>query len=881
MKHAFATCLLAAATLGAGFSLAHAQADLALTPLPEPEQRLKEAWVARAGIDALRGGLPFIAEGLLAQALRNPQLSPIERWQLQLHRSSALISLGRFDEARTLLEGMGGETTSPAQQLRLAIVATEQGRVDETRAWVEELSPESLPVADRPWFHVLRGLQLQDAGRNKEAAEAFQAARVEVAETRLEPHFEAIIHRIRLIESGAEDADLDELRAKAIAFQGEKAGYEFARLYATALAQRGRKAEALAVLETQMSLLNAQQHEQLGQVLLSHALISGVDTADGRTRLRQLLRTPTERSLLRTALALLFSTRYAAENPDEMRALLGSLIDNAPGQPPHALLDRLLYNRAVLALEAGDLDASEADASVLLERFPGSSLTAPSRRLLAHIALNREPPQFRTAADMLASLRDGLSPGTDRARLGLLVADAYFRNGDYEPAAAAYRLVYEENRGWIDRTLILRQIVRADVLGERPEAARTFLDSIRDRTEIAPDEKWQAEWIYVTYLRDTGRGVAAYERLQRRFQGNGLDGLSPGLKLRLLWLEARLALESDEAERVPYLTENILQALRAVEEDAIDAQLAKRLAANVLLLRGQAWLRLGRPENGLAQFADLRAKYPDTRPAMLSFLAEAHELALAGRLGEAQQRLGELAAAHPESDLAPKALFEAAINAQQRGLSQTHQEALRLLDQLAQDYPDNPLVFEARLRQGNILRDLGQFGDALNVYENLLVSFPQHPQRYRAEFGRAYCLALDANGQPERVEGAAAAFERLFDLPQIPIDARVEAGHQAGRVLSEAGQRDRAAEVYWLVITRFLDEPELAESLGVNGRYWMSRNLFDLAALLEQKGETAAAHQLYGRILASGLPGASLAEARRNGLLPEPVPAFPETAALP
>ncbi len=868
-----------AAALAVPSSL-RAQAELDLAPIVTPEQRLEEAWLARAGIDALRGGLAFIAEGLLAQALALPNLGPVQRWELQLHRSSALISLGRYGEARQLLESMGGESVSPAQRLRLAIVAIEQGELDETRDWVAELSPDSLSEADRPWYHVLKGLQLQESGRNQEAAIEFQAARSQSEATRLAPHFEAIIYRLRLISGEMDEASLEELRSQAVAFQGQSAGYEFARLYATALAQEGRQDEAIAVLEEQISMLNAVQGEELGQVLLLHALISGVDTPEGRTRLRQLLRTPADRNLLRTALALLSSTQHAAENPRELRELLGSLIQTEPGQPYHPLLDRLLHNRAVLALQAGDFDAAERDAERLLEEFPGSQLTASSRRLLAHIALNREPPRYRAAADMLSGLREALPPGVDRTRLGLLVADAYFRNGDYEPASTAYRAVYEENSGVIDERLLLRQIVRADLSRASAESAQGFLDRLARTNEAAPDDLWQAEWIFLTHLRDSGMGGSAYARLQRRFQG-GLDGLSAGLRLRLLWLEARLALECGENERVPYLTENILEALRQLESGDVAPELADNLAANVLLLRGQAWLTLGRPENGLAQFADLREAYPDSRPAMLSFLAEAHELALAGRLAEAQQRLRELAEAHPDSDLAPKALFEAAINAQKRGLSQSHQEALDLLDRLAVDYPESPLVFEARLRQGNILRDLGQFGNAQNVYEAMLTQFPDHPQRYRADFGQAYCMALEASRQPEQTEAAAGAFERLFDLPHLPSDARVEAGHQAARVLAEGGQTNRAAEVHWLVITRFLDEPEPAASLGPAGRYWMSRTILDLAKLLENRGEIGAAFDLYGRLRAAGLPGAALALARQRELLPEAVEAFPETAALP
>ena len=46
--------------------------------------------------------------------------------------------------------------------------------------------------------------------------------------------------------------------------------------------------------------------------------------------------------------------------------------------------------------------------------------------------------RFRTAADWAAQLRAQLPPGDARAQLGVLVADAYFRAGDFKNAADAY-----------------------------------------------------------------------------------------------------------------------------------------------------------------------------------------------------------------------------------------------------------------------------------------------------------------------------------------------------------------------------------------------------------------------------------------------------------
>ena len=88
-----------------------------------------------------------------------------------------------------------------------------------------------------------------------------------------------------------------------------------------------------------------------------------------------------------------------------------------------------------------------ADARVLLERFPGLDRITDVYRLLAYAALQRDPPQYRTAADHLIQLRERTSDPAERHLLNRLIGDCYFLNGDNANAADFYEAARQQASG--------------------------------------------------------------------------------------------------------------------------------------------------------------------------------------------------------------------------------------------------------------------------------------------------------------------------------------------------------------------------------------------------------------------------------------------------
>ena len=103
------------------------------------------------------------------------------------------------------------------------------------------------------------------------------------------------------------------------------------------------------------------------------------------------------------------------------------------------------------------------------------------------------------------------------------------------------------------------------------------------------------------------------------------------------------------------------------------------------------------------------------------------------------------------------------MQAERRGQDVNYREANRLIEDLVKKYPQSDLVFAARLKQGHLLRKLGQFPQAQQTYETLVNTFATSPDVVLAQLA----LAETHNAQAARDYLAAGETEHdpLWQLP--------------------------------------------------------------------------------------------------------------------
>ena len=866
-NHAVVRCLRGAGLLLA-IPLLHGvlpgQAPLTANPEEPGYSRgvFLDEWKESAADRALQSGLAGLAERLYGDLLTGAGPDAATRARLAAGRAAARIARQDFPGARADLESVPeGERTDVHHLYGAVALYGDGSAVDAAalRAALDGIAEPALRAEDKPWFYLLTGLLAElenpEAPGSREAA--FERAAGVAVSAEQAAFFRSLALREAIRRAPADEALAKTLRREVEASWGSPAAFSFLREHAVVLHQLGRVAEAERWIDRALSDprsgIGAAERDQL---LLLRVLLQGIDTVGGRAALRELVRNGQDRGATLPALQLLAGVESELGKA-EFADFLNEMIDGAAAHP---LLGQMHYLRSELALAAGDAEQAEADARLLLEQYPGLEQIDNVYRMFAFSALQRSPPQYRAAADFLNQLRERELPGGRRRLLDRLIGDCYFLKGDYADAADFYRSA--RNSGSDAEAGLLLRLATAELRDGQVGAAIAHLDNADSAPVL---ERWQVEWNLARALQARGDVETALERVGRLLESSADASVPAALDLRLRWLEASLRMKAGLTDGLPARVDALLSRIESFPEGLLEAEDARLLVTESLLLQAELLLDSGDAESGRRALSLLRESHAESGAAERSFLLEADFYAVAGNQEAAQETLLALTQRHPQSRLAPQALLEAALAAESRG-SDHHAEAVRILEALVENYPEDPLVFTAKLKQGDLLRLMNDFTGAQIIYENLINRYPEHPRQYVAELARADCLLAQARGDADKLEKAARLYERLTDLPGLPVDFQAEAACKWAFILDKRGLPEEAEAVRTLAVGRLLLDQENALRLGGAGRYWMARALLDLGSRLEERGEPAEARLVYRKILAYNLPGQNLARQRSERL---------------
>ncbi len=831
-----------------------------------PGGELRSFVAARRAVEL---GFPSVAAEIYEQLLKSVRTAGADRDVIVLELVTARLNEGRTEEAEKILKNYTGASV-PAYELRAGLIAVRRKRIDAAKAVVASVRPEDLMAGDRGWLYFLQGQVLDASGDFAKARDAYQRAEDGAVSDLQRAYFVLARERARLNLGEATDAQVNTLRQNAERYQGKTVGYAYARQYAALLAARERTGEAIDFLSVQLQSLPSGERAARDDFRLLLGLAAGTQRAEGRNALDGLLANGSDPTLQRVALQLL-----ARDLSDA--AFFAKLNGFINATPAHPILPDLLLVRAQLALaekrtqvvdKPGDSAAvvvvqanqaqAEQDAKALLARFPGSELKPAALGLLADIAWQQQ--RFRSAADYATQARAELLSGDVRASLGVFIAEAHFRAGDYAAADEAYAAALNAVPAGVAPDLLISQRVLSKILGEQLDDAARLLDGFAESRQLGVVERWQSEWTLARALQEAGRDADAYARVTRIADAlpSAADAIPGPLQARMAWLQARLSLDAD----TPQKTIDLAGAL-TVRLESLEPELRAEAEGSTRLLEAKARFKLGQTEEALKVLTALRADFPKTDAAVYSYIDEADYYAENNRLVDAQAKLTKLADDFKQHPYAPYALYRAALIVEQRGQDEYYEEAYRILERLVNDYKTDQLVFNARLKQGDLARRLNDFPRARITYEYLINNYARHPGVLSAELALAAChRAQITPSDVSHYESALTILERLQDLPAASVDLRVEAGFQLGDLLATRGKSPdlaRAQAVWWTLVTTYLMDDAQAAKLGPKGRYWLARTLVRFGDLRREAGALEEARNAYELVLRKGLPFAKLA----------------------
>jgi tetratricopeptide (TPR) repeat protein len=777
--------------------------------------------------------------------------------------ATARLELGDLRGAERALAAHS-DTRPPTYRLRAGLLAARQGRMLSAQAEAAALRPESLPADERSWLFLLQGMVAEAERDPNRAGLAYDQALTSAVSDWQRARLRLTRERLRILQGEATEGQANVLREQAERYAGRGLGAEFGAQHAIALEQLGRRDAAVSYLQAQLAVLPTGLAGARDDLRLVLGLVAGAVQGAGRAALEQLLANGADAAKQRMALQILAQSTDTGESRQRLRRTLDELLAK---QPPHPLAEDMLVARAELALAGRDYGRAEADARDLLARFPSSPQRA--RALMQLAAAAWELKRFRTAADYAAQAAGATDEPGARAGLRLLAAEASYRAQDYTNAAEAYAAVALEPPPGVGAASILFQEIMSRIGAGRVAEAGDLLDRLAGDPRLDAITRWQAEWNLARSLQAAGRREVALTRVTALRGEAGAESRPPDLRARLAWLEARLAQDSGRPEAALRLAGEVQGALAGVEEG-----LAREIGALARLVEAEALFGLGRGEEATSVLRGLREAGLGTEAAVQSFLVEADYLAAAGNLVDAQGLLVRFADEHRDHEYAPDAIFQAALNAERRGEAAYFREAYVLLEeQLVRRYPRSRLIFAARLKQGDLLRRLGEFAAAQQIYEELINTAAQHPRILEAQLALADCHRAQAAREISHFESAITILERLRDLADAPADLRAEAGFKLGDMLASRDP-EAALAAWWPVAEALLLDASGGARLGAEGRYWLGRLLVRLAGVLEQAGRADEAREAWRLVVERSLPGAAIARAR----LEAGAPGAPATA---
>ena len=820
-------------------------------------QLVPGGWIVAEGRAnaALQAGFSATAAAGYRELLRDPALPAETKHRVTLSLVTALLDAGELAAAETTLQGYSGPRHA-SYQLRAGLLAVTGRRNAPAKAALAAGKIDELPAADRGWWFFLQA-SVADAEGDIGPANNFYDQAVKAAVSDMQrARFVLGQEQSRLRTGQVNEAQLATLRGNMERFQGQRTGYTYVRTYAAALAGLGRAAEAQAVLQRQLAVLPPTERDAADQLGLMLGLIASEGSVAGRQAFKQLLRDGQRPDTQRLALQLLVRGAKTTAEREQLRRDLSELI-GAPTQ--NAIIADLMLARAQTALLDKAYAPAEEDARALLERYPGSALKAAA--LGVRLAVAWDLKRYRTAADLIAQLRTVIAEGRERAELGVLLAEAFFRSEDYKNAAAAYAAARHELPAVVPAGTLIFQRVLANIRADQLEAAAQQLDEAAATAGFDAVSRWQAEWNLVKEMQVRDQSAAAYARVERLLAA-GAQGVPAELRIRLMWLRAKLSFDNNQPGTTLQQTDELLALL--AKGGPADAALRTDVTSTAQLLKAQALFALNRDAEGGALFDQLRADHRTTAAAQFSYLVQAGHLTQRGDMAGAQRVLISFVdtAEYRQSEYAPLALYEAALNLERQGLDRQLEEANKLLERLVNTYPRDELVFYARLKQGDLLRKLNFFPQARQVYEDLINNSGLHPDVLLAQLALADSLFAQGANSVVNYESAAAIFERLRDLPSAPVDLRAEAGFKWGYALAKRAQPAKAQTVFWSVVDAFLLDAVPAAKLGAKGRYWISRALLELGQIHEDAARLDEAQRAYQLIVDYKLGGAAQAQAK-------------------
>ncbi len=659
----------------------------------------------------------------------------------------------------------------------------------------------------------------------------------------------------RMLDGRGDASGARTVLAQGNATQIPGAAGDEARLFASQLAMRTENlARGRALLEALVArgTNTSERVYVLAACMLSEVLFAAGATNDACHVASNAVARAVQPDLVRHAG---FTLGFALLADPETRArgheMIASLVRRYPSAAESGTAQLRLANGL---LAAGDAAAAVREYEVLLQAYPEHTLDAHvlEGRGLALTRLNRHAE----AVGMFARAAQVSTNAVVRARCVFEQAEALVAAGRFEEAAAVYGSV---------------------AAGERRQEARfRQADALRraNRTE-------EALALFRALMKAGGaHSVEAMLRVASLEVGRG--HLEQAIADYGVLLGAKPPHPPTPEQRVRALSGRgraLYRAYRFREAEADFAAVAKLQPARrdeMVFLSTLCLYGDGRDREAYAAARTLLSAIPDSALRadlqfwLAKYEAEQREWAAAIAGFEASATNAHASVTRRLDSIVRAARCAAALSDFPKVVELTGRVATNAVPGEADSEAVASHVAEALVLQGEALKELARFDEAVLVFERAGLMADSEALRCRAEISRADCLFAMGADDAKRYQSALEAYRALLQGEKLTPSARLELAFKVGRTYEKLRRFEEAAEEYYTNVVLAYWNGVQPESGGnphrilFDGaaRAFFARAAFILADYYESRGEPRQAVQMLEYLVAARVPSADEAKRR-------------------
>ncbi|MBO5255385.1 MAG: tetratricopeptide repeat protein [Opitutales bacterium] len=804
-----------------------------------------EIGISESAKSALEAGMPSLAKAIIEDNLKKHNFLQNSKIVNAIY-IDALISLGEYKKAENVVKIL--TDLSPANTLRRTLIFCGLGKNDLAKSGLETLNENALPKALVSWFYLVKGFVLFEEGKIKESINEFTRAKNLSTSSLAKANAEVSIYKAKL-SSYIPNEDMlkleQELKEKTITFLGTIEGFQYAKQYASILFRRGKEKEAIDVINQQLDISLAPEIDKEELNLISASMTK--DPEKQIALLKDILVKTTSNEITELAIELMSANPKISS--EQFTQSLKKILENSTASRK----DRIIIELAKHSIKSNNRQQATIYANQIEKDFPNSKYKSDALRILAWVAWESSPPQYRQAAETLSKLARLQQSDADKNEIKYLEATCYFLDKDYDLSAKIFEEIADKIPS--KQNAILNKVVEAYIAKNQAIKALEFIDRAYKSKIIQEEEIWNAEWKLILYYTKNLDYKSALNRINKAIEES--SNFSAMLKMRMMWARATI---TENLENYQSTIDYCDEIVNFTINNKLSNSTVSEIIANTLLLKASSLEKLGGKNNqksSVEVYEKLRKDYPNTEAASLSYLYQARLSAQQGHYDQAYKLCISLAEHTNNDNLRYDAFVDAAEYSKKIATKNSYQIALSILDKICNDFPDTPRNFYARLWQADILRLSNSFSDAEKLYIDIINNYKNHPEIYLAYMGQGDSIIASKNIPTD----AIPIFERLYSLPNVPISAKAEAAFKWVFALRKVEDRDIEADrVAWLTSTALLKNKDLDQI----AMYWIGRSLYNMAQSLEEKNYTRDAQAAYELLIKYKLPSYKIAEQKLN-----------------